>query len=289
MRAVPAPSFHPSPRKPSLALPAGACDAHVHVFGPADRFPFAPDRAYTPFPAPKEQLFALHRHLGIERCVVVQSNAHGYDNSVTEDAIAAKRGAYVGVALVPLDVDDAELARLDRAGFRAARFHFMSHLGAATPIRDVIAFGSRLANLAWHLQLHMQSEVIAELAPVIRRSPVPVVIDHMGRIDASLGLGQPDFVALRGLLEDRNVWVKVSGVDRVSRAGPPYADAVPFAWTLAQDAGDRVLWGTDWPHPNHTQVLDDGQLVDLLTQIAPTDAARRALLVDNPDRLYRFA
>ena len=193
-------SFHSSPSRPSLRLLAGACDAHVHVFGPAARFPFAPGRSFTPCEAPKETLFALHDRLGIERCVVVQSNAHGFDNGVTEDALSARAGRYVGVALVPLSVKDAELARLDAAGFRGARFHFMRHLGPATPIAEVIAFGARLAPLQWHLQLHFESALVHELASAIRCSPVPVVIDHMGRIDADKGLDHADFAALRSLL-----------------------------------------------------------------------------------------
>lgn len=282
-------TFHPCPSAPRLALPRGACDAHVHVFGPVSRFPFAPDRSFTPGDAPKEMLFALHERLGIERCVVVQSNCHGYDNSVTEDALAARRGTYRGVALLPLDVDDAELRRLDAAGFRAARFNFMRHLGSAASIDDVLAFGARLVNLDWHLQIHFESTLIHELAPRLEASPVPVVIDHIGRVDAGAGIGQPAFERLRVLMENPKFWVKVSGCDRISRAGPPYDDAVPFASMLVAEAGDRVLWGTDWPHPNHQgPVPDDGALVDLIERIAPRAAQRQALLVDNPQRLYRF-
>ena len=281
-------SYDAAPGRPKLALPRGACDAHVHVFGPQSRFPFAPGRSFTPCEAPKEKLFALHALLGIERCVVVQSNAHGCDNSVTEDAIAARKGAYVGIALLPLSVDDAELARLDAAGFCGARFHFMRHLGAATPIEDVIAFGDRLARIGWHLQLHFESALVHELAPALLRSPVPVVIDHMARIDASRGLDQPDFRRLRELMRDARFFVKVSGPERASRRGPPYPDAVPYAKALVEDAGDRVLWGTDWPHPNLDHIPDDGLLTDLIAEIAPTRAQRQALLVDNPERLYRF-
>ncbi len=194
----------------------------------------------------------------------------------------------MGVALVPLSVTDAELARLDASGFRGARFHFMRHLGAATPIDDVIAFGARLAPLRWHLQLHFASELVHELAPAIRRSPVPVVIDHMGRVDAGKGREHADFAALRLLVDAPHVWVKVSGAERASRAGPPYADAAPFARALVEAAPERVLWGTDWPHPNLSHVPDDGKLVDLLAEIAPAEPQRRALLVDNPARLYRF-
>lgn len=290
MSSAPSPpvSYHFAPRRPNLALPEGACDTHMHVFGPQSRFPFAPGRSFTPCEAPKEKLFALHEFLGIERGVVVQSNAHGVDNSVTEDVLAARKGEYLGIALVSVTVSDAELRRLDAAGFRGARFHFMRHLGASTPIEDVVAFGSRLADLGWHLVLHFEGAHIHELARAMLRAPVPVVVDHMARIDASLGVDQPDFRKLLELLRDDRIWVKVSGAERVSRMGPPYEDAIPFARALVEAAGERVLWGTDWPHPNLSHVPDDGLLVDLLASIAPTEAQRQALLVTNPERLYRF-
>ena len=285
----PRPTFHASPRTPALRLPPGACDAHVHVFGPARVFPFAANRPFTPADAPKEKLFALHARLGVERCVIVQSACHGFDNAVVADAIAAKGGAYCGVALAPTTVDDAELRRLDGLGFRAVRFNFMKHLGAGVPITDVIALSARLAPLGWHLQIHLDSLLIAEMTPALARSAVPVVIDHMGRVDASLGLDQPAFRHLRALLRDPRFWVKVSCVERSSRRGAPYADAVPFARALVAEFGDRTLWGTDWPHPNIAgDPPDDGLLVDLLAEIAPTAAQRQALLVDNPQRFYRF-
>ena len=260
------------------------------MFGPQQRFAFSPQRTFTPADAPKEKLFALHALLGIERCVVVQSNAHGYDNAATEDAIAAKGGAYRGVALLPTDVADSELRRLDAAGFRGVRFNFMRHLGAAASIDDVLALAARLVDLDWHLQIHCESSLIEPLAEPLKRSPVPVVIDHMGRVDASLGVDQPNFQALLRLLRDERFWVKVSGSERSSRGGPPFDDAIPFAQRLVGEFGDRTLWGTDWPHPNLAgPVPDDGLLVDLLARIAPTAAQRQALLVDNPQRLYRFA
>ena len=285
-----APTFMTKPSQPKLRLPRGACDSHVHVFGPGARFPYDPGRATIPADAPKETLFALHDALGIERCVIVHTAAHGFDNATTADTLAARPGRYRGVALAPTTIADAELNALDAAGFRGVRFHYMQHLKAGAPIDDVITFGTRLAPLGWHLQIHMQADRIAELAPAVHRSPVPVVIDHMGRIDASLGLDQPNFQALLRLLEDRNVWVKVSGCDRATRQGPPYADAVPFARKLVAEAGDRVVWGLDWPHPNHQgPIPDDGALVDLIAEMAPGEAARQALLVDNPQRLYRFS
>lgn len=284
------PTFMPHPRKPKLALPHDACDAHVHVFGPGSRFPYAPGHSAPPADAPKEKLFALHDLLGITRCVIVHTAAHGTDNSATADALAAKGGSYRGIALVRTDVSDAGLKRLDAAGFRGARFHYMPHLEQAATIDEAIAFGARLVDLGWHLQIHMAAELIAELAPAIRRAPVPVVIDHMGRIDASLGLEQPAFRALLDLLRDRKVWIKVSGADRITRQGPPYADAAPFARKLVAECGDRCVWGLDWPHPNHQgPIPDDGELVDLIAEVAPGETLRQALLVDNPQRLYRFA
>ncbi len=285
----PQPSYHPSPRKPRLKLPAGACDAHCHVFGPQAVFPFAPNRTFTPADAPKERLFALHEMLGIKRCVIVQSGCHGFDNAAVEDALAAKGGTYRGVALLPTTVGDRELKRLNASGFCGVRFNYMKHLGAAAPIQEVIALAGRLAMIGWHLQIHFDSSLIADMTPWLKKSPVPVVIDHMGRIDAAGGLDQPAFRHLLSLMEDDRFWVKVSGSDRSSRQGPPYADAVPFARKLVAEFGDRVLWGTDWPHPNLAgPVPDDGELVDLIQEIAPSPAQRQALMTDNPQRLYRF-
>ena len=283
------PSYLLSPSKPRLKLPAGACDAHVHVFGPRERFPFPPEATYTPpADAPKERLFALHAMLGIRHCVIVQSACHGFDNSAAGDALEAKKGDYLGVALVRPGVTDAELRRLDTQGFRGVRFNFMKHLGKGTPIDEVIALSRRLADLGWHLQVHMESSLIEEMSGALGRSAVPVVIDHMGRVDAALGLEQPAFRALLGLLRNKSFHVKVSGSERISRRGAPYADAVPFAKKLVAEFGDRVFWGTDWPHPNLAAVPDDGVLTDLIAEIAPSEAARRALLVDNPQRFYGF-
>lgn len=287
--AEPRPSFLASPTRPKLRLPAGACDAHVHVFGPHGIFPFAEHRPFTPADAPKEKLFALHAMLGIRHCVIVQSTCHGFDNRAVADAIAAKKGDYCGVALVPVTVDDAELRRLDSQGFCGVRFNFMSHLGKGPRIEDAIALTPRLAKIGWHLQVHFEASLIEEIAPWLKRSAVPAVIDHMGRVDASLGLEQPAFRRLLDLMRDSRFWVKVSGSERISRRLSPWEDAIPFARKLVAEFGDRCLWGSDWPHPNLAAVPDDGVLVDLIAEIAPSEAARRALLVENPRRLYRFS
>lgn len=282
-------TYHPAPRKPSFVMPAGACDTHCHVFGPAARFPYAPESRLQPGDAPKEKLFALHDMIGIERCVVVQSGVHGFDNSAAADAIAARAGKYLGVALLPADVSDDEISRHHALGFRGVRFNYMAHLKGGASNDELLRLADRLARFDWHLQIHMDSDLIAEKAPVLAKASVPVVIDHMGRIDASLGLDQPPFEALLWLMKNKRILVKVSGSERASRHDAPYTDAVPFARKLVESFPDRVLWGTDWPHPNFRSLPpDDGILVDLIPQIAPTKELQKALLVDNPMRFYRF-
>ena len=288
MSTDPVLTYDPHPAAPRLALPAGACDSHVHVFGPAARFPFDPARGFTPVDAPKEALFALHKVLGIDRCVIVQSLIHGFDNRVVEDAIAAGGGRYLGVALVPADVPDAELARLAGAGFRGVRFNFMQHLASPAGIEAVVALTHRLAPHGLHLQVHFESTLIHQLAEPLARSAVPVVIDHMGRVDAAKGPEHADFSALHTLLRNPLFRVKVSGIDRVV-AGADYAAGIALARRLVRDFPDRCLWGTDWPHPNHHHVPNDAVLVDSLAEIAPDAAALRQLLVTNPQDFYRFA
>jgi 2-pyrone-4,6-dicarboxylate lactonase len=288
--AQPSPSYKAQPRKPRLALPPGACDTHFHVWAPQSVFPFATDRSYTPpCEAPKEALFAMHRHIGVQRGVVVQSAPYGFDNSAAADLIAAKPRHYRGVALLRASASAGELERLNAQGFRGVRFHYMEHLGAGDPIDAVLAMAPRLAEIGWHLQIHLAGARIAELAPALKRSPVPVVIDHMGRVDASPGVQSAEFRALLSLLEAKHVWVKVSGAERISREPAPWRDAITFGRTLVAEFGDRTLWGSDWPHPNLTTVPDDGDLADLTAEFAPTEAERQRLLVDNPQRLYGFA
>ncbi|MGN6703174.1 MAG: amidohydrolase family protein [Burkholderiaceae bacterium] len=274
----------------NLVLPPNACNAHCHVFGPRTRFPYADNAAFVPdVDAPREALYALNDSLGLQRCVVVQSTCHGFDNRVTEDAVAGRPDSYRGIALLPTGVADGELRRLDAAGFRGVRFNFMGHLGRSTPIDDVLALAARIEPLGWHLQVHGDPRLLTDLGPALRRSPVPVVIDHIGRIDAGQDMEQPAFQALVGLMRDERIWVKVSGMDRISRLAPPYEDAQPFARFLVSEFGDRVVWGNDWPHPNHQgPIPDEAQLVALIAEIAPDEAQRERLLVSNPQTLYRF-
>lgn len=291
----PVQTFALQPSTPRLKLPALACDAHVHVFGPAARFPFSPARHITPVDAPKEALFALHQHLGIERCVMVQTVIHGQDNRVLEDAIAAGQGRYLGIALVPLNVADAELKRLAGLGFRGVRFNFMKHLPGAVDPEQLLALTQRLKAVGMHLQVHFESSLVHELHSVFMRSAVPVMVDHMGRVDAALGVAGQDFQGLIKLLRAPHMHVKVSGIDRVDPRPPqqwpqdaPYSAGRVLASHLLSEFPDRCVWGTDWPHPNHTHIPDDGQLVDALAHIAPSPAQLERLLVDNPAAFYRF-
>lgn len=206
----------------------GACNAHCHVFGPRDRFPYPSGAAFVPEQdAPKEALYALNDRLGLQRCVVVQSSCHGFDNGATQDAIAGRPRDYRGIALLPVDAADAELRRLDKAGFRGVRFNFMKHLGAATPIDAILALAARLAPLGWHLQVHGDPAIVPDVVERLLQGPVPVVIDHIGRLDAGLGVDQPFFRHFLRLMENPKTWMKVSGIDRISKSGPPYDDAMP--------------------------------------------------------------
>jgi 2-pyrone-4,6-dicarboxylate lactonase len=281
-------AFHPNPKKPDITVPTGAVDAHCHVFGPAAKFPFAPQRTYTPVDASKEQLRALHDHLGFERAVIVQASCHGTDNAALVDALEWSGGKSRGIAMVKPDVSDEELKRLDVAGVRGSRFNFVKHLGSDAALEALNVLSKRYGALGWHVVIYFDTEKIHELAPIIAEMPVPVVIDHMGRVDPALGLDQPGLDLLKGLLSARkDIMVKVSGSERLSHDGPPFADVVPLARMLVETYPDQVLWGTDWPHPNMKNwVPDDGQLVDLLGQIAPDPALLKKLLVDNPMRLY---
>jgi len=272
-------------------LPKGACNAHCHVFGPRHRFPYTDVNGYLPdADAPREALYVLNDRQGFNRCVVVQSVCHGLDNAVTEDAIAGRPEDYRGIALLALNTPESELIRLDAAGFRGVRFNFMSRLGTTAHPADVVAFAARLAPMKWHLQVHAPGDAWEDLAPILRRAPVPVVIDHLGRIDPSQACGPDSFQGLRALMDDgERFWLKTSGMDRISHRGPPYDDVWPQVQALVADHGDRMVWGNDWPHTHHPEgVVDDVLLTSLIERIAPTQTARQRLLVDNPEQLYRF-
>ncbi|MFG2967805.1 amidohydrolase family protein [Streptomyces sp. NPDC048288] len=283
------PPPHPSPRAPKLLLPPGSCDAHCHIFGPAGRFPYAPERTFTPLDAPKEQLRALHAHLGLTRAVVVQSSCHGHDHRVLLDALAAGGGRVRGVALIGETTSRAEVEELHRAGVRAFRLNFLPHLRSRPTHTEIDAVLERVDGLGWAAQLHVRGDDLPGLTDVVRALPGRVVIDHMGRVDLTAGRDSPATRTLRTLLDTGDVWVKVSGVDRISLQGPPFTDAVTLAASLVAHAPERVVWGTDYPHVNITgDPPDDGLLVDLLERIAPEPAVLQRLLVTNPTELFDF-
>ncbi len=286
---TPIKTYLDSERKPALALPPKSCDTHVHVFGPADRFPYSNDRNFTPVDAPKEKLFALHKRVGIERCVIVNSAVHGTDLRATEDAIAHGNKHYLGIALVEPSVSQAELVRLKGAGFRGVRFSFMKHIKHSITPPALLSLVKRLADIDMHLQVHFEKNLIHDLSPTFESCAqlVPVVIDHIGRVDAKDGLTGEHYMALCRLLDKPNFLVKVSGIDRVDET-PPYVAGKLLAADLVKRYPTQCLWGLDWPHPNHTHIPDDVTLVEALTEIAPTADALESLLVHNPQNLYKF-
>ena len=282
-------AFCPDPSKPGYAPPPGAVDAHCHVFGPGDVFPYAPERKYTPADAGKEQLFALRDFLGFDRNVIVQATCHGADNRALVDALYAAGGRARGVATIRPGVSPAELADLHAAGVRGIRFNFVRRLADPKPDEYYRGLVDKVAELGWHIVVYFEAADLAERWGLFTSLPAVVVVDHMGRPDVSQPVDGPGFALyLRLLAENENVWSKVSGAERLSVSGPPdYADYVPFARHLIENFPDRVLWGTDWPHPNmKSHMPDDGALVDVIPRIARTDDLQRALLVDNPQRLY---
>ena len=279
----------PDTKAPGFKAPPMACDAHCHVFGPAAVFPFAEGRSYTPPDSPFEALQALHAVLGIERAVIVQATCHGTDNSATLDAIARSGGRYRGVAIVDDSFTDGDFVKMHEGGIRGVRFAFARHIGAAPDFSRVETVVEKIAHLGWHVVFYLEAEDVVENAATLARLPVPVVIDHMGRVKTENGTAQKPFQLLLELFRGENFWVKICGAERISSAGPPFTDAVPFAQALIEAAPDRVLWGTDWPHPNiEGEMPNDGDLMDILALYAPDEGTRERILVANPARLYGF-
>ncbi|SIT67250.1 amidohydrolase family protein [Microbacterium sp. RU33B] len=288
--------WYDGPSAPTFRMPAGAVDAHCHVFGPGDRFPYAPERKYTPCDASAEQLFALRDRLGFDRNVIVQATCHGSDNRALVDALRRSGGRARGVATVRRDVTDAEIAELHEAGVRGVRFNFVKRLVERLDTAALEEIVHKITPLGWHVVIYFEAEDLPELYDFFSGIPTDVVVDHMGRPDVGKDPDGPEFgLFLRFLRENPNVWTKVSCPERLSLTGPPaldgeryaYTDVVPFARRVVEEFPDRVLWGTDWPHPNLTDHMpDDGLLVDHIPRIATTVALQKQLLVDNPLRLY---
>jgi len=281
--------FHPDPSKPDFPVPEGAIDAHCHVFGPGEIFPYAPARKYTPCDASKEKLWALRDHLGFERNVIVQATCHGADNRALVDALEDSQGRARGVATVTRDIRDDELQKLHTAGVRGVRFNFVKRLVDVLPRDTLVEMAERLKPFGWHLVIYVESQDLPELSDFFASLPGTIVFDHMARPDVSKAVEGEEFdLFIRMLVENQNMWAKVSCPDRLSVSGPPgYDDVVPFAKRVVETIPDRVLWGTDWPHPNlKSHMPDDGKLVDYIPKIAVSEELQHKLLVGNPMRLY---
>ena len=280
-------SWHSAPSKPRYTPPAGAVDAHCHVFGPMADFPFSPKAKYLPEDAGPEMLFALRDHLGFARNVIVQASCHGTNNAATLNGIAKSGGLARGVAVVDPAISAADLAALHEGGIRGVRFNFLKRLVDDAPKDKFLEVAARLPK-GWHVVIYFEADILDEMRPFIAALPVPVVIDHMGRPDVSQGPDGPDMRAFRSLLDSRSdIWFKATCPDRLDAKNDPWDDFANAVRPLVEDYQDRVIWGTDWPHPNmETNIPDDGHLVDMIPRISVTDALQRKMLVDNPMRLY---
>lgn len=280
--------YHPNPKTPAFKLPQGAVDAHCHVFGPSPEFPFAPERKYTPCNAGKDQLYALRDHLGFTRNVIVQATCHGRDNRAMVDACRSAGELARGIASVGPDISEAELAEMHAAGVRGVRFNFVKRLVDATPREVFLSIAEKIQPFGWSIVVYFEASDLGELEPFLTQLPGIIVVDHMGRPDISKGVDHPDFQRFLQLMEDNpNIWSKVTCPERLSVAGPPYEDVIPFPAMVVERFPDRVVWGTDWPHPNmKSHMPDDGALVDFIPKIAKTQEQQHKLLVDNPMRLY---
>jgi len=287
----------PNTRKPCFTPPPNSCDTHFHVFGPPEIFPFLSTHEYTPPAAPLEHYLKMAAVIGMERAVVVQPSVHGLDNSATLDAIAKSGGRFRGLARIDDKTPKAELQKLHDGGVRGVRFNLLDRPQGNVRLDVLDRCVEHIAEFGWSVDLHIDTKNLLEQERRIRALPIPVVIDHIARVKPVEGLNQPAFQLLLDLMKAKNVWVKVSGADKIcntkvhSYFGLPFVEAIPFARAVIAAAPDRVIWGTDWPHsnnfaPGHTP--NDGDLVDLLAEFALDETTRRKILVDNPAALYGF-
>jgi len=274
-------------RKPSLVLPPKAVDAHAHVFGPATQYPYAANRLYTPPPVLLQDYLAMHRAVGFERGVLVQTGLYGNDNSFIVDAIKAHPTRLRGIALIGEAITDAELRHLAEAGIRGFRVNRTAKTGLSFDVARGLA--ERVAAFGWHVQFLLDVEDHPDLDTLLGSFATEVVIDHMGRPDPRRGVDAPGFQALIRLLRSGRGWAKLSAPYRTSQQEPPYDDMTPFAQALVAAAPDRLVWGSDWPHVLLERTMpNDGDLVDQIAVWVPDAEVRRRILVDNAERLYGF-
>jgi 2-pyrone-4,6-dicarboxylate lactonase len=284
------PGPDPNTRIPKFKTPPGTCDTHCHIFGPDSVYPYAKDASYIPPDAGLVAFTTLHVKIGAERAVIVNASCHGLDNSPVTDAIALSGGLYKGIGNVDETFGEKDIEALDKAGIMGCRFTFLKRLGRTPDMSAFHRVVNKIKSFGWHVVIYLEPDTVPDFAPILSALPVPYVIDHMGTVKAAKGgTDQPSFLALLDLAKrDDKCWVKCTGLERSSAKGAPFHDAVPFAQKLVETLPDRVLWGTDWPHPNVPVMPNDGDLVDLVPLYAPDPVAQRKLLVDNPARLYKF-
>jgi 2-pyrone-4,6-dicarboxylate lactonase len=287
----------PTPAAPPIPMPPHACDCHAHVFGPYARFPLADERSYTPPENPADRFIAHLDGLGFERGVLVTASVYGTDNASLVDALQRYPSRLRGVAVLGADTPEAELDRLTAHGVRAARFNLFRRDGQAVyrngaGLEALRALAPKLAARGWHAQIWIHAPDLPELEPLLRALSIGLVIDHMGRMSIANGTADTGFQRLIAMLADGAAWTKISGADRVSAQGAPYDDVAPFFDAILAANPQQVVWGSDWPHVNYfdaAQMPDDAVLLERFARAVPNDALRRAILVDNPARLYGFA
>ena len=279
----------PNTRAPRFKAPAGAIDTHTHVFGPVAKYPYAAGRTYTPPEAPLDMFKTLHAKIGVERAVLVNATVHGRDNRPVIDAIATSNGAYKGIGTIDGDFTDRELEDLARGGLMGCRFIFIARLGGMPDLADFDRLMDRIKGLGWVVDLYVDPKALELMTPRLAKLPMPYILDHMGSLNVADGIDHPNFQRLIALLKsDEKCWIKLSGPERASAAGAPFDDVIPFAQKFIATAPDRLLWGSDWPHPNLKVMPNDGDLIDLVARYAPDPATQRKLLVENPERLFKF-
>jgi len=287
----------------NFSVPPNACDTHTHIFGDPVKFPFWSGRVYTPESALPAEMAALHRALHLQRVVIVTPSIYGTDNSATIYGMKAYGAGARGVAVIGDKTSEADLDSMARAGFKGIRINLTTagqDNGAVARTRFQAAV-ERVKSRRWHIQMYVGPTVIAAIKDLVMSSPVPVVFDHFGGIDTAHGLTQPGFPDLIELVRSGKAYVKISGAYRASMKAPDYPDLAPFAKALIAANADRIVWGTDWPHPNSNPPpgrvatdlnpvyqIDDGRLMNLLPVWAPDAAVREKILVDNPARLYEY-
>lgn len=282
------PPFERNTRVPNPLPPRGSCDGQIHVFADQAKYPIRSGSAYQPPQGSFEDAKRVHRTLGIDRCMVVQATSYGTDHRLLLDVLAGEKN-YKGIAIIDDSVSDKELLRLHEAGIRGARFNFAKFLDYVPSVDGFRRSIARIQELGWYAKIHAMGEELLEYEDLFRTLTLPVVLDHLGHVDFSLGLRQPACNFILDMLRNHGWWIMISNGDRWSQKGPPWEDAIPYMQAFAEAAPDRTIWGTDWPHVKYRRAMaNDADLIELLYRAVPDIEFRRKILVDNPARLFGF-